>query len=167
MVPLLAQLEKVAETSRSAIDSMSDIVWSINPERDSLQDLVQRMRRFASETLTIAGIRLRFEATENDLPLKVECRRNLFLLFKEAIHNVVRHSRATEVRVRVSLNAQHLTLEVEDNGVGFDPAALSSPLQHGQGLSSLERRASAIGATLTLTSPPGAGTSLRLRLLLP
>ena len=164
VVPLLAQLEKVAETSRSAIDSMSDIVWSINPERDSLQDLVQRMRRFASETLTIAGIRLRFEAPENDLPLKVECRRNLFLLFKEAVHNVVRHSRATEVRIRVSLNAQHLILEIEDNGVGFDPAALSSPRQRGQGLSSLERRASAIGATLSLNSPPGAGTSLRLHL---
>jgi len=164
VVPLLAQLEKVAETSRSAIDSMSDIVWSINPQRDSLQDLVQRMRRFASETLTIAEIRLRFEAPESDLPLKVECRRHLFLLFKEAIHNVVRHSRATEVRVRVSLSAQRLTLEVEDNGVGFDPAALPSPAQNGQGLSSLERRARAIGATLTLTSPPGAGTSLRLHL---
>lgn len=167
VAPLLAQLAKVAETSRSAIDSMSDIVWSINPERDSLQDLVQRMRRFASETLTIAGIRLRFDAPDTDCPLRVECRRHLFLFFKEAVHNAVRHSRATEVRVRVSLSSSHLTLEVEDNGVGFDPAALPSSPHRGQGLSNLERRARAIGATLHLTSSPGAGTSLRLHLPFP
>jgi len=160
---LLSHLEKVAETSRTAIDSMSDIVWSINPQRDSLQDLLQRMRRVASETLTLAEIQLRFDAPDTDLPLAVGARRHLFLFFKEALHNVVRHSQATEVRVAVTLTPHQLVLQLEDNGIGFEPVPSSAALGGGLGLDSLERRAQAIGASLTISSS-AFGTTLLLYL---
>src|SRR5215475_2231394 len=103
---------------------MNDIVWAINPRHDYLADLVYRMRRFADETLS--GSNIRFELTlkgSSAIPLNASQRRDVFLIFKEIVHNAIKHSGCTEVRVEIGADGGQLSLKVADNGKGFDPAA--------------------------------------------
>lgn len=155
-------MEKVAVTSREAVDAMSDIVWAINPQRDQLSDLTQRMRRFASETLTALDIRLRFRAPEQDLSLDADVRRQVFLLFKEYVNNIVRHAKATEVEIDFALTDHHLTLRVWDNGRGFAETAPQPGQNGGNGLLSMRRRATELGGRLEVISGNGDGTTVNL-----
>ncbi len=154
------RLERVAATSRELVDSMSDIVWAINPRRDSLRDLVQRMRRFASDLLTARGIAFTFHAPADmdHLRLDADFRRHVFLIFKEAVNNLARHAGAGKATIDLSLASGRLTLQIADDGVGFDP----KPAESGNGLASMRARATAIGATIHVASAPGRGTSVRL-----
>jgi signal transduction histidine kinase len=137
---------------------MSDIVWAINPEHDRMGNLVHRMRRFATDVLGGQGIALRFASslTDEDLKISADVRRQLYLIFKESIHNVVRHSGAGRVDVALDGVKGGLTLTVTDDGRGFDAAA-----EHeGHGLRSMRRRAAAMGGRVELASSPGRGTTL-------
>jgi signal transduction histidine kinase/ligand-binding sensor domain-containing protein len=155
-------MEKVAVTSREAVDAMSDIVWAINPQRDQLSDLTQRMRRFASDTLTARDIRLRFHAPEQDLSLDAEVRRQVFLVFKECVNNIARHAEATEVEIEFALADHHLSLRVWDNGHGFAETAPEPGQNGGNGLLSMRRRAQELGGRLEVSSGNGDGTTIRL-----
>jgi signal transduction histidine kinase len=149
-------LSTIATTSRELVDSMSDIVWAINPKRDSLGDLAQRMRRFASDLFTANDIEFRFNAREAELPHKLEAdlRRQVFLIFKEAAHNIVRHSHCSTVEVDLHIENHFITLTLKDDGQGFDTAQTSQ----GHGLSSMTQRAKTLGATMAISSRPGATT---------
>ena len=155
-------MEKVAVTSREAVDAMSDIVWAINPQRDQLSDLSQRMRLFASDTLTARDISLRFHAPEQDLSLDAEVRRQVFLLFKEAINNIVRHADCTEVEIDFVLTDHHLSLRVWDNGHGFVETNPQPGQNGGNGLLSMRRRAMGLGGKLEIISGNGDGTTVKL-----
>ena len=159
----VSPMEKVAATSREAIDSMNDIVWSITPQRDHLRDLVQRMRRFASDTLSAIDIALHFHAPEEDLALGVDLRREVFMIFKECVNNIARHSQATEAGIELTVNAHQLTLRIWDNGRGFVEASLPADRSGGNGLPSLRRRAANIGGAIDVVSAPGQGTSVTLK----
>ena len=137
--PLLS----IANISRESVASMSDIVWAINPKRDTLLDLVQRMRRFATEIFTPGGIEFQFHAPEvdDDLKLGASVRRDLFLVFKEALNNAVRHSGCTSVLIDFKVERSWLVLTVRDDGRGFDFEKASE----GQGLLSMTRRARGLG----------------------
>ncbi len=139
---------------------MSDIVWAINPGRDSMPDLVHRMRRFVSDTLGARNIAFRFEAPADTdaVALGADARRNVFLVLKEAVHNIVRHAHASSVDIRLERDGRWLTLAVRDDGVGFDPAERAS----GTGLSSMRARVEALGGRLHLDSRPGGGTCVTL-----
>ena len=159
--PKLAEpLADIAGISRELVDSMSDIVWAIDPERDHMEDLVHRMRRFASDVLSPRDIRLVFQppAEEQDLPMGADLRRQIFLIFKEAVHNVLRHSGATEVTVDFRVEHGWLTLRVADNGGGFDFARDHD----GHGLRSMRERAREIAGEIGIHSGPG-GTTITLR----
>jgi hypothetical protein len=137
--PSLAEpLTDIAGISRELVDSMSDIVWAIDPERDHLGDLVHRMRRFASDVFSPRDIRLEFQspAGEQDLPMGADLRRQIFLVFKEAVHNVLRHSGATEVSIDFQVEHGWLHLRVADKGRGFDAAQGHD----GHGLRSMQER---------------------------
>jgi ligand-binding sensor domain-containing protein/signal transduction histidine kinase len=153
-------LAKIAGTSRELVDSMSDIVWAINPAKDQLSDLTQRMRRFASDILTARNIEFRFRAPSVEEYLKVgaDVRRQVFLIFKEGINNLVRHSACTEVDVELRIDGRHLLLTLKDNGKGFDPALLAE----GHGLMSMRARAESIGGRLEIISGNGDGTAVSL-----
>jgi signal transduction histidine kinase len=149
--PELAEpLSDIAGISRELVDSMSDIVWAIDPERDHLGDLVHRMRRFASDVFSPRDIRLVFQAPaeEQDLAMGADLRRQIFLIFKEAIHNVWRHSGASEVRISFQVEHGWLCLEVEDNGSGFDTVRP----QEGHGLKSMHERAQNAGGRIEMTT---------------
>ena len=153
-------LERMAETSREALDAMSDLVWAINPERDQLSDLSQRMRRFASDTLTAKDIALRFHAPPQEVSLDAEVRRQVFLIFKEAINNIARHADATAVEVEFTMPDHHLSLRIKDNGHGFVKATTQPGQNGGNGLASMRRRAAELGGTLDVVSDHGTLVSL-------
>ncbi len=162
-------LEEISETARALIDTLGDAVWSIDPRGDTLRHVVARMRRFASDVLDGSGIAWRLDAAEErlDAPVGSETRRQLFLVFKEAVTNVVRHSGARSAALRLSVEGGTLTLEVADDGRGFEGERardLSSSLRRGRGLLNMKVRAARLGGKLWVTSAPGEGTRLVLGL---
>jgi signal transduction histidine kinase len=160
--PHLAQsLATIAQLSGETVDALSDIVWATNPQHDSLTNLVRRMRRFASEILPAAQIEFSFVAPppETELHLEAELRRQLFLIFKESLNNLVRHARCTQAAIELQRADAHLWLQIRDNGRGFAVHQRSE----GNGLLNLQRRAQTIGAELTIHSIPG-GTTIRLHI---
>jgi ligand-binding sensor domain-containing protein/two-component sensor histidine kinase len=154
-------LSLMARVSREAVDSMSDIVWAINPKRDHLRDLVRRMRRFASETFPAGGIDFSFQgpATEPDLKLGADVRRQVFLIFKESVNNIVRHSACTRAEIKMYIEGHWLLLTMADNGKGFQGTRLSE----GNGLVSMQKRAQSMGGELNVTTGEGGGTTIALK----
>jgi signal transduction histidine kinase len=156
----LAPLGRIATISRELVDSMADIVWSVNPRRDNLLDLTRRMRQFAGEMLVSNGIDFTFDAqgAAVDVTLGVDLRRQVFLIFKECVSNAARHSGAAHVYIGFALRGNRLQLTIRDDGRGFDarvPAA-------GHGLTSMASRAGALRGALGVVSSPGAGTNAQL-----
>jgi len=153
-------LKRIAELSRELVDSMSDIVWAINPRRDHLGDLAHRMRRFASGVLSGAGAEMEFQtpAERADAFLGADVRREVFLIFKESINNAVRHLDCKHVEVHLHLEGSHLLLSVRDDGRGF-----AGPSDgEGHGLASMTERARRLGGLVKTTSEPGEGTIVTL-----
>ena len=155
-------LSMIAGASRELVDSMRDIVWAINPQKDHLRDLTQRMRRFAADSFTARQIqfRLRLPEAEEDIQLGANLRREVFLIFKESVNNMVRHSGCTEAEIELRFTSDALLLGLSDNGRGFDLARESD----GHGLLSMRDRAQGIGGELELTSRPGQGTTITLKI---
>lgn len=156
-------LDQIGESSRRMLDSMDDIVWAINPAHDSMESVTSRMRSFASDVLEARGIDFVFkvapEVAEHRLPMRA--RREFFLLFKEAVNNLAKYSRAGFASIRLEYENRCLVLRVEDDGVGFDPKA---PAQGGgNGMTNMRSRAAAIKAQLDIDTAPGAGTRMALR----
>jgi ligand-binding sensor domain-containing protein len=152
------RLSLIASVSRRSVDAMSDIVWAINPNRDHLGDLTQRMRRFATETLGSRGIEFRFDSSGIDHNTKApaDLRREVFLIFKEGVNNIARHSHCTFADFTIESEDGMVLLKMSDNGVGFEAASAD----WGQGLSSMRERAEKVGAELNLISSPGHGATL-------
>ena len=164
-----AGLEKIYDTARELTRSMDEIVWAVSPRHDTLESLATYLEKFAHDWLATAGFRCRL-----DLPLQFpewhltsEVRHNVFLAFKEALHNAVKHSGATEVLIRLAVKEAAFELVVADNGRGFLPGekAGGSPvtagrLAPGNGLENMRRRLLTIGGTCAIHSAPGAGTKV-------
>jgi two-component sensor histidine kinase/streptogramin lyase len=155
------RLTSIANISRESVESMGDIVWAINPQRDRLRDLIQRMRRFAEDTLQARQIEFRFRTpdTEQDIEVNANLRREIFLIFKESINNIVRHSACTEADIEFHMEDNRLTLRLSDNGKGLDAVAESD----GHGLINMRARAERLGGTLEFASNNGQGTTVTLR----
>lgn len=154
-----SSLDQIAHVSRELVDSMSDIVWATNPNHDRVGDLAQRMREFASEVSSGSEIEFRLLVTgiEDSRKLSANLRRQVYLIFKESIHNVIRHSGATQARVCLTKEDGSLVLEIADNGKGFDTLRNV----HGHGLASTRERAASIAGTIQWTSA-ATGTIVRL-----
>jgi ligand-binding sensor domain-containing protein/two-component sensor histidine kinase len=155
-------LERIADVSRGLVDSMSDIVWAINPEADTLSDLVHRMRRFVEDTLGASDVAVTFIAptTVHDLTLGADVRREVFLILKESVTNIAKHAAARTVAIELGIRGRHLHLDVRDDGRGFDPDARVD----GNGVASMRRRVATLGGRLTFDSAPGRGSRIRLDL---
>ena len=154
-------LSSIARISRESVSSMNDIVWAIDPQRDHLIDLVRRMRREAEELFAARDIELTFQAPgeEQDLRLGVDVRRDLFLIFKEAINNAARHSQCHQVRIDFGVDSRSLALRITDDGTGFDLSADGE----GHGLENMRQRAQALGGELTIDTRAGKGTTIDLK----
>ena len=164
--PVAAPLAQIADTSRDCVDAMSDIVWAVNPQRDHLSDLTYRMRRFAEDLLDAKDIdfTIRSSLEDKDVPLGADLRREVYLIFKECINNLVKHSDCTEAAVAFSVSGPWLVVSVTDNGKGFETSSNgNSPGMGGHGLVSMERRAQSLGGSLKIDSGVSRGTSVTLK----
>ena len=149
---------------------LNDLIWCSNPDYDTLDNLLAHLREHAATILGEAGLEVRFDLPEKApaLPVTGYFRRQVLLLFKEALTNITRHAHASTIRISARLESPeppaetHLFLELADNGCGFDPALPARP--RGHGLANLRSRARALQGTLEIRSAAGQGTSLHVKL---
>ena len=165
-----AGLSQIYDTARELTRAMDEIVWAVNPKHDTLEGLVNYLEKFALDFLATAGVRCRLEMPMEFPPwlLSSEARHNLFLAFKEALNNVVKHAAAHEVRITLVLEESEYALTVEDDGRGFTPGTLATETttardrsDSGDGLANMRRRLARIGGRCELSSAPGQGTKVR------
>jgi signal transduction histidine kinase len=155
-------LSSIARISRESVAAMSDIVWAINPQRDTLRDLVRRIRQHAEEVCLSQNIEVIFRAPDREphLRLGVDIRRDLYLIFKEAITNSVRHSECTRLEIELAHEEAVLALTIVDNGKGFDPGGAGD----GNGLINMRRRAERHAGKIVIESQSGQGTTIKVHL---
>ncbi|HSU31506.1 MAG TPA: two-component regulator propeller domain-containing protein [Bryobacteraceae bacterium] len=158
-------LSNIGSVSRQLAESMSDIVWSVNPQRDYLSDLVQRMRRFSSDVLGSGSIDFHFlpPAMEQPISIAADVRREVYLIFKEAVNNVARHAGCTRADIVITLDDDYLSVYIEDDGRGF----CKRQQEAGNGIPSMKQRAQRIRARIEFIGREGGGTRVVLRAPLP
>jgi signal transduction histidine kinase/streptogramin lyase len=158
-------LSSIADIARESVSSMNDIVWAIAPEHDSLSDLTIRMRLHAEEVFAYREVDLDFRAPapDADLKLSVGARRDLLLIFKEAVSNTARHSDCSKVEIDFAVENSIVRLRIADNGKGFE-VENSNADGGGQGLRSMTRRARALGGKLQINSQNGTTVEFELPL---
>ena len=151
----------LSRTARQLMKSLDETVWAVNPRNDTLGHLLDYTGQFAVEFLRVAGVRCRV-----DFPLQpparavsAEARHHLFLVVKEALHNIVKHARATEVRLCATVSEQALQLTVSDDGQGF---AVAPDNALADGLRNMEQRLAALGGSCRILSQPGQGTRIEV-----
>jgi signal transduction histidine kinase len=163
---LLPLLDKITANSEETVTLMRDTVWAINPTNDSTEKLLERMRSFGAEVLAAKGIVFDFQATGHDAKIifSMEQRRNLYLIYKEAINNIVKHAYATKVNVKCKITGSsgQFQMIIEDNGVGFD----STQVFEGNGLKNFKRRSEDDDLDVILTSQLHKGTQITILVLL-
>jgi signal transduction histidine kinase len=158
----VGHMERVFEMAQSSARALDEIVWASNPVHDTLESFVSHISKMAQDFARAAGLKFRFDAPMSvpsvDLPAMT--RHHLFLVSKEALHNVVKHAQATTVRLRLALEPGFFALTVEDDGCGF-----SSPCGEAgaDGLLNMERRVKDLGGRFECTSAAGAGTAISVR----
>jgi signal transduction histidine kinase/ligand-binding sensor domain-containing protein len=163
------RLNQIYETAREVTRAMDEIVWAVNPRHDTLDSLASYLEKFAQDLLAAAGIRCRLDVPM-EFPswrLTADVRHNLFLAFKEALHNVVQHSKAAETSIRLVVGLASFELSVEDNGRGFTSGSTrqnssdgSIRLSTGNGLENIRRRLAEIHGSCDIQSAPGQGTKV-------
>lgn len=154
-------LQRMSGNAKETMDKMSDIVWMIKPGESEGASLKQRMERFSYEICSSKNIGVLLQLDELDkVKLTMEQRKNLYLIFKEALNNAVKYSAAGKIEVLVSIHNKQLDLCVKDLGKGFD----SSLIKKGNGLDNMKHRAAELGASIEVASEPGKGTTISLRL---
>ena len=151
----LGEMETIARESSLA---MRDIVWLLERRQDTIGDLIQRMRDCAARLLREIEYSLVCRSSKTAAKLTLDAKRHLFLFYKEALHNIVKHSRATAVTVKLYDSRDKLVLEVSDNGIGL-------PRGEGEEMAAVKKlsdRARVLEGSLEVESNPGQGTTLRL-----
>lgn len=151
-------LTVLASTARGVVDDLRDTVWVVDAEHDSLEALVTRIEQCAPSLLTDPAVTVDRPDDLPDVSLSMNVRRHIYLFAREALHNAARHSQADRVAVRMAIDGARFILSIRDDGVGFHPDAVAA----GRGLSTLHRRADALGAAVSIDSVPGAGTRIRM-----
>jgi signal transduction histidine kinase/ligand-binding sensor domain-containing protein len=154
------RFERIGDRARVAVQSLDEIVWATNPGNDNLASFAEYVSRFSDEFFEYTNIRCWQEMPPvvPALPLPAEIRHNVFLAAREAFNNALKHSRCTELWLRLKLGDGQIVLEIEDNGAGFDPAKVAPG---GNGLSNMQSRLTECGGRAELESAPGKGTRVR------
>ncbi|MES2848535.1 MAG: two-component regulator propeller domain-containing protein [Bacteroidota bacterium] len=152
-------ISKITDNSQRMMEAMDDIVWSIKPSNDSMQKIIARMREFATNVLEAKDIELDFSTDESlyDVKLNMQARRDLFLIFKEAVNNAAKYSKASKVEIKILPENKKLVLSVKDNGIGFDVNNAD-----GNGLCNMQKRADNLLGKISIRSYEGEGAEVKL-----
>jgi signal transduction histidine kinase len=158
-------LDQLSGAARTLVTGLDEIVWAINPKYDSVASLASYYALFAQRFLNLAEIACRFDTVEKlpDFPMVPQLRHGIFLAFKEALNNVVRHSGATEVCLGISVVQDQLMISIADNGCGFEASA-GKP--GSDGVTGLHERMEKLGGRCVIKSHAGQGTSVEFSLAL-
>ncbi len=151
-------LEKIKNSAQNVQESVSDIIWSVNPNMDVMEQVIARMRAFGADMTEHANIAFEFEVDDEvkKLHFDMVTRRNLYLVYKESINNAVKYSECNQITVKFTYLDSQFNMEIIDNGKGFDVEKKWS----GNGLRNLQRRADEINAKLLITSSEPFGTTV-------
>lgn len=157
-------LQKISDNAGIIVDSMSDMVWAIKPGNEKLGDLKTKMDGFAREMCgpKEIGFSFYFDPTLEEVKVNMEYKKDIYLVFKEALNNAIKYSNCSKVSVSIHKEQQHLILEVADNGVGFDVASI----QKGNGLDNMKMRISKLKGEMVINSRIGKGTSVQCKVRL-
>jgi len=158
----LKNLDQICTTARQLTRAMDEIVWAVDPQHDTLDSVASYLEILIHEQTADSGIRCRLDFPVHlpAWPVTAEVRHNLFLACKEALHNVVKHSGATEVHIAFALQPAGFAVTISDNGRGIDPAAGATGLPHRNGLVNMRQRLREIGGHCAIESRPGQGTQV-------
>ena len=158
-------LDKILSSSQETIENLRDTVWAINPTNDDFNTLIEKMRSFSHQILTAKEINVQFHNTFDENPhlsknlkISMEQRRNAYLMFKEAIHNIVKHTEAKNTTITIQKDRDGVVLTIQDNGKGFDP----TQTHEGNGLKNFHKRATECFIQLTIDSKPTIGTTIKM-----
>lgn len=156
-------VQRINESSQKVQRSLSDIVWTTRQTSNSFGEVLVKMKEFAAEVFEPKNINYHFQ-TENlpDIQLSANKQYNLYLIFKEAINNIVKYAEATEVNIEISFENSELRLFVKDNGIGFDESLIKA----GNGLGNMRKRAESLGGSITILSRVGKGSFIELKVLI-
>jgi signal transduction histidine kinase len=155
------QLGRISHTAKDLVDSMGQIIWAMSPENNGISNLVAYIREYAGTTLDIHEISYTISLPD-DLPkddLGEQARRNIFLVVKETLNNIVKHSAASRVDIELQCDQASISLIIRDNGRGFDTGNVR---RFGNGLLNMKKRMADIGGSFTITSQPGEGTATQI-----
>ncbi|HTA26585.1 MAG TPA: two-component regulator propeller domain-containing protein [Bacteroidia bacterium] len=152
---------KIYETSQKTLDSVSDMVWTFDPEFDLMDDLIARIRLYASEILESREISYDFIANNDTgrIKMPMDTRKNFYLIFKEALNNLVKYSKCTHAIISIKQVGGNLEMEITDNGIGFKEGQIDGS---GNGLKNMKQRAYYLHGNITIETKPGEGTTVRL-----
>lgn len=161
-------LLKMSESSKEMIENMSDIVWAIKPSNDSFENTSNRMFNFASELCNAHDITLNMPMQQEleNIKIGMEERRDLYLIFKEALNNAVKYAKATKIDINFSTSQDSLIMSVMDDGIGFNPES-NSLKSGGNGLRNMKDRAALHGWELKIISKEGSGAEVELMISIP
>ncbi len=164
-------VNKVNSLLADATESITDIVWTISPEHDKLSDLIVRLRILISDICSVNSINFNCQINLNnsDYTIRDETRREIYLIFKEALNNIIHHSRANRVELKAEISNGHFEIRLADNGIGFNTETILSPDEsagnelHGHGIKNILHRARKAGCELSINSRYGKGTEISVR----
>jgi signal transduction histidine kinase len=158
-------LNTIGENSRDMLEKLDDIVWMVNPRNDSLDNIILRMKKYTIEILAAKNIEYKLDFP-NELPninLSMEIRRNLYLIFKEAVNNLAKYSESKKAFTQLQIEGQLLKITVQDWGKGFD----MQTIKKGDGINNMTERAKEIDADFRINSKINEGTTILLSLKIP
>jgi signal transduction histidine kinase/ligand-binding sensor domain-containing protein len=167
---LREQIQSISDDSREVLHSLDEIVWAVNPQNDTLEQAASYLAQFAQDYFSMTGVEcvLAVPAQMPPQPLSAQVRHHLFLAFREALANILKHADATRATISMTCQAGHLEIRVQDNGKGFElksPGPNQAPAQDTRdGLRNLTKRFAAVGGHCTIDSASGAGTSVTFTL---
>jgi signal transduction histidine kinase len=159
-----ADLERIFNLSKELIAALYQTIWTVTPENDNLYALGNYIRQMAGHLCGSAQLRYRLQVEDlpRDIQVSSQTRHNIMMAVKESIHNAVKHAKASELTIKVTLAGKTLTITIQDDGCGFAPAAAA-----GNGLANMKRRLRDIGGTCAVEGQPGQGTTVQLQLIIP
>lgn len=152
-------LSKISNRARDLVDGMSDIVWVVNPQKDSLHDIILRLRDTYNDLFTQMNISFKNNNLDEiiDLKLPIDYKQHLYLIFKEAINNAIKHSGCSLIELKVIYNSGQLIITLKDDGKGIE----EKDINYGNGIQNMRNRTKQINGQIVWESAPGSGTQIK------
>ncbi|MGM0589621.1 MAG: two-component regulator propeller domain-containing protein [Bacteroidota bacterium] len=160
------QFSEISQEAREVIQNFSEIVWSLNPQNDTLDNLVDFMVQYSENFCRRVEIQCRIYADEHvpEIEITSNSRHYLLSVLKEALNNAAKYAQCSVIEIHFTLNDGRFLMTISDNGIGFDRTKVR---RSGQGLESMESRVRSIGGTFKLNTARREGTAINVSWPLP